>query len=145
LIQQGIIRLVNHLKRSHSALYRLADKTLDFGPLTHRLSSNSEAKQRLLAFSKLVALGHALLHFFETEQAIAAFQSGVSEATRLRALELHLILSRILQENSRHTPPNDDLIDPPPSNTGTADEVVESTADIPAEEAIPTPEKEVPD
>lgn len=144
LIQQGTIRLVNHLKRSHSGLYHLADKTLDFGPLTHRLLSNSEAKERLLAFSKLVALGHALLHFFETEQAIAALQSGVSEATRLRSLQLQLILSRLLQENSRPTPSNNDTIDPPSFNTGT-DEVAESNTAIPAEEAAPTTEKEVPD
>jgi hypothetical protein len=118
LIQQATIRLINHLKRCHTVLYELANKTLDFSPLTQRLSSTNETKERLLAFSRLAALGHALLHFFETEQAIQLFSGDKLKTARQRSMTLQYTLARILQENTRPAP-SDDAGAPPPSAGGT--------------------------
>jgi len=130
LIQQGIIRVVNHLKRSQVCLYELANKTLDFSPLTHRLSSTTETKDRLMAFSKLVAFGHALLHFFKTEQAVQQFSDDRLKAAREHSVKLQLTLARILQENSRPVESND-TTDIPPSETETESEG--SASDEPGE------------
>lgn len=137
LIQQAILRVVNPLKRGHAALYSLANQTLDFSPLTRRLSSTSETKERLLAFSRLVALGHALLHFFDTEQAILLFSGERWKAVRQRSMGLQHTLARILQENSR--PANAKDADDLPPSSGEDSEPEESVGDQPVEAAnVPT-------
>lgn len=106
LIQQGMIRIYQYLKRSYPALYQLACDYLSPDVLKQRLGSDSSASQRALAFSKLAAHAYGLLCWFETEQVTLMIQNWEKKESRQRLLELQAVLKQILEENCR--PANSD-------------------------------------
>ncbi|GGI44755.1 hypothetical protein GCM10008018_08680 [Paenibacillus marchantiophytorum] len=108
LIQQGMIRIFQHLKRSHRRLFRLAEQSVARDAMLIRCSSESSTSEQMLAFSKLVAEAYGLLQWFQLDDVAAHFQAWPNQNAQQKSLELQEILKRILEENSRVTPPSDD-------------------------------------
>jgi Transposase DDE domain/Transposase domain (DUF772) len=103
LIQQAMIRILQHLKRSHAVLYKQANEFLSLDTLTSRLTSKSSTSERMLVFSKLVAEAYALLYWFETEAVALLFWNWDNKKAQQKSLELQAVLKQILLENSRPT------------------------------------------
>lgn len=102
LIQQGMIRLVQHLKRGFHAAYKSATATVELDSMMNRPARDADPSVRLLAFSKLVAQAHALLLWFETDKAISLMCADEQKSSsRQRSLELQNILKRILEQYTR--------------------------------------------
>jgi len=106
LIQQAMIRIVQHLKRSGSALYAIARETLSLDGMNVRLYSQTSPPDRMLAFSKLVAQAYGLLHWFESDQVITLTARWSSNPT---SRELQAVLRQVLMENSRPRHPEDPM------------------------------------
>ena len=104
LIQQAIIRIVQHLKRSGPQLYTIAQEALPLDGMNVRLTSQTSQTDRMLAFSKLVAQAHGLLHWFESDQ-VTSMTTRWSSYPKSR--ELQAILRQVLLENSRPRHPED--------------------------------------
>lgn len=108
LIQQGMIRILQHLKRSHAALFKQASESLMLDTLTCRLSAQSSTSDQMLAFSKLVGQAYALLYWFETEEATLLFWTWDNKHAQQKSLKLQAILKQILTENSKPSNPDPD-------------------------------------
>jgi hypothetical protein len=107
LIQQAMLRVLQHLKRGYPELYRMAQQSLLLDALTIRLSSQARAQEQLLAFSKLVAQAHALLDWFATPNVAKTFAQWSHPAAQEKSLQLQHILRQVLSENSRPVDPED--------------------------------------
>lgn len=108
LIQQGMIRIFQHLKRSHRDLFRLAEQSVVRDAMLFRLSSTSSASEQILAFSKLVAQAYGLLQWFQLDDVAHCFQTWPNKNAQQKSVELQAMLKRILKENSRIESPDDD-------------------------------------
>lgn len=105
LIQQAALRVLQHLKRSHSGLYQMTQKSLLLSALTARSSLQSPKHEQLLAFSKLASEAHALLEWFDTPQVVEEFSQWTNTAARQKSFELQDILRQVLSENCRPSGP----------------------------------------
>jgi hypothetical protein len=107
LIQQGMIRIFQHLKRSHRDLFRLAEQSVIRDAMLFRMSSTSSTSEQILAFSKLVAQAYGLLQWFQLDDVALCFQAWPNKNAQQTSVELQAILKRILEENSRVVSPAD--------------------------------------
>lgn len=107
LIKQAILRVINHLKRTHHMLYRQLTLELDLQPLTAKLPVNPKSEDISASFSRLVVLAYGLLHWFEKETICPVFWSWKDRNRQLASLERQAILFRILNENTMPGNPND--------------------------------------
>jgi transposase len=99
LVKQGILRLLNHLKRAHKDLYNRLHADLDLSPLYAKLPSTSSKEDVDVSFSKMVVLGYGILHWFEGEKIRPLFWSWTHSKRQLACLENQAILYQILTEN----------------------------------------------
>jgi hypothetical protein len=99
LIKQGILRLLNHLKRANRQFYELVQSDLDLRPLTSKLPSEPTIEEIEMSFSQLVVLAFGLLHWFESETISPIFWSWEDKKRQLASLENQAVLYQILTEN----------------------------------------------
>lgn len=106
LIQQGILQLIHHIKRTYPKLYTslLQDYTLH--NLLKRISDRTPEKDRLVLFSRLVVEAYSLLHWLESDKINPLFWTWGNAKQQLRCLELQAILYQILQENTKPVDPD---------------------------------------
>ncbi|WP_113928641.1 transposase [Bacillus sp. P14.5] len=105
LIQQGMLQLIQHIKRSHLKLYA---QLLQDCPLTNfekRLSDKAPEEDRLVIFSRLVVEAYSLLHWLESDRAKPLFWTWEKDRQQLKCLELQAVLYQILQENTKPANP----------------------------------------
>ncbi|OUS67607.1 DDE transposase [Paenibacillus sp. MY03] len=107
LIQHAMIRVLQHLKRSHRAIYQLALASVETDGLYARTSVQPSTAGHMLAFSKLVAQAYGLLQWFQLEDVSALLQKELTEKERETSQHLQRILQDILEQNSRPVPPTD--------------------------------------
>lgn len=100
LIKQAVLRVLSHLKRTHSILYRQLGLELDLHVLTDKLPANPTPEDLAASFSRLVVLAYGLLHWFEKETIRPIFWSWKDRERQLASLEKQAILFRILTENT---------------------------------------------
>jgi len=113
LIQQGMVRITQHLKRSCSDIHKLTILSVSHDALLVRLPRESSRTDQMLAFSKLVAQAYALLQWFQLEDVKTLFQDKSNQQTQQKSKELQANLRRILEENSKiHLPSDGDSSDP---------------------------------
>jgi len=131
LIQQSMLRVVQHIKRSFPILYSHATQSLLLDSLTYRLTAQASANDQMLAFSKLVAEAFALLHWMDTEEVMESLRNWSNKQAKQKFNERRTLLEQILAETSRPTPS-------PPDPTAKYDEenvLVEELAG-----SVPSPE-----
>lgn len=106
LIQQAMIRLIQHVRKRAPQPACRAFESLPLDAIRIRLSASATDAEHMLAFSKLVAQAYALLHWFENEHVMPLLKEWkyAEQSQQLRA-----ILRRILEENSRETTPEEPL------------------------------------
>lgn len=107
LIKQAILRVLSHLKRTHSILYRQLGLELDLQALSAKLPANPTPEDLAASFSRLVVLAYGLLHWFEKETVRPIFWSWKDRERQLASLERQAILFRILTENTVPRDPAD--------------------------------------
>lgn len=107
LIKQAILRVINHLKRAHSMLYRQLGLELDLRVLTDKLPVNPTPEDSAASFSKLVVFAYGLLYWFEKATIRSIFWSWNNRERQLVSLERQAILFRILSENTEPGHPDD--------------------------------------
>lgn len=107
LIKQGILRLVNHLKRANRKLFDRLLADLDLSPLTKKLPPKPSEEDYEVSFSKLVVLAYGILHWFESEDVRPLFWSWSDQKRQLVSLENQAILYQILMENVHTDETND--------------------------------------
>lgn len=101
LIQQGILRIIQHIKRTYPKLFNSLLQDCVFKSFLKRLSDQTPEKERLVLFSGLVVEAYSLLHWLESEKAKPIFWSWKNKKQQLRCLEFQAILYQILQENTK--------------------------------------------
>jgi hypothetical protein len=141
LIQKAMIRILQHLKRSHPTLFKHANDSLLLDTLTIRLTTQSTTSERMLAFSKLVAEAYALLYWFETDDVAQLFRNWDNKKAQQKSLELQATLKQILLENSRPTDPGngtDPLLEPEKSQESESTATVDTSVQY---EKIPRGER----
>jgi transposase len=99
LIKQGILRLLNQLKRANRKLFDLVTTDLDLQPLTAKLPTKPSQEDFEVSFSQMVVLGYGLLHWFESENIHPLFWAWSDQKRQLTSLENQAILYQILKEN----------------------------------------------
>ncbi|MNQ81001.1 hypothetical protein D3C85_960000 [compost metagenome] len=107
LIKQATLRVINHLKRTHSMLYRQLSLELDLRVLTYKLPVNPTPEDSAALFSKLVVFSYGLLYWFEKATIRSIFWSWNNGERQLVSLERQAILFRILSENTEPGHPDD--------------------------------------
>jgi len=130
LIQQAMVRLLQHLKRCHPVCYQLAKNTVALDALSVRLSAETADSDRMLAFSKLVAQAYGLLQWFQVSEVQTLMERELSEGVRKTSHTLQHTLLDILEQNSRPIPPSDDDSSRTCSST-TNDELVYEKIPVP--------------
>lgn len=105
LIQQALIRLVQHLRKTAPKSVLKAAESLPLDATGVRLNASTETAERMLAFSKLVAQAYGLLQWFHNEN-VKPLLAGWEDYKDSE--QLQDVLRRILEENSRPTDPNDE-------------------------------------
>jgi len=106
LIQQGILRIVQHIKRTYPKLYTFLLADCGLKSFLKRLSDRTPEKDRLVLFSRLVVEAYSLLHWLEGERVQPLFRAWEKPKQQLRCIEFQAILYRILQENTKPVDPN---------------------------------------
>lgn len=107
LIKQGIVRVLNHLKRANKTLFDLAITDLDLNILTSKLPPKPSQEDFEVSFSQLVVLGYGLLHWFEGDKIRPIFWKWSNQKRQLDSLEKQAILYQILKENVSSERTND--------------------------------------
>jgi len=105
LIQQGILQIIQHIKRTYKKLYNHLLQDCILKSFLKRLSDRTPEKDRLVLFSRLVVEAYSLLHWLESERVQPLFWTWETDKQQLRCLELQAILYQILQENTKPTKP----------------------------------------
>lgn len=108
LIQKAMVRILQHLKRSHRGCFRLAHSTVALDALYARVPLGATDTEKMLAFSKLIAQAYGLLQWFLLEDVANLVQHEMSDPARQRLEALRQTLQQLLEQNSRPLPPNDD-------------------------------------
>lgn len=125
LIQKGMTRICQQLKRSHPALYKFTRVSVAWDAMFVRLTKESSESEKRLAFSKLVAQAYGLLQWFQLEDVAALFQEWPNPQAQQKSRELQAVLKQILVENSRGAVPEEEDSShpgdpPPPAGSGIA-------------------------
>ncbi|MGN7479880.1 transposase, partial [Solibacillus silvestris] len=107
LIQQGILQILQHIKRSYPKLSAFLLQKCGLKSFLKRLSDRATEKERLLLFSRLVVEAYSLLHWLESEKTNPLFWTWDNPKQQLRCLELQAILYQILQENTKLKDPDE--------------------------------------
>lgn len=107
LIKQAVLRVLGHLKRTHSVLYRQLGLEMDFQVLTAKLPASPKPEDVTASFSQLIVFAFGLLHWFEKETIRPLFWSWKDRERQLVSLERQAILFRILTENTMPENPDD--------------------------------------
>ncbi len=107
LIKQAVLRVINHLKRTHHALYVTLSREQDWSQLTAKLPADPTSEECVAAFSQLVLLAYRLLHGFEQGVIHLMFWSWRDSARQLDSLERQAVLYRVLTENTIPGQPDD--------------------------------------
>jgi len=105
LIQQGILQIIQHIKRTYPKLYTYLLQDCALKSFLKRLSDRTPEKDRLVLFSRLVVEAYSLLHWLESERVQPLFWTWGTDKQQLRCLELQAILYQILQENTKPIKP----------------------------------------
>jgi hypothetical protein len=108
LIQHAMIRVIQHLKRSHRGVYQLALSSISCDAMYARASHKAAPAEQMLVFSKLVAQAYGLLQWFQLEDVAELLQKELTEKERATSKALQQTLQDILEQNSRFVPPTDD-------------------------------------
>jgi len=136
LIRQGMLRVIQHLKRSHKTLFQLTHQSVALDTLMSRLPADASDSARMLAFSKLAAQAHALIHWFENDDVAALIANWENNQAKQKLEQLLAILKQILTENCRPYNP-----DPTPKSAAQSLSSEEaSTATEPAADSAATAE-----
>uniref|UniRef100_UPI000478DD66 IS5/IS1182 family transposase n=3 Tax=Bacillus sp. UNC438CL73TsuS30 TaxID=1340434 RepID=UPI000478DD66 len=106
LIQQGILQIIQHIKRTYPKLYTFLLQDCALKSFLKRISDRTPEKDRLVLFSRLVVEAYSLLHWLESEWVKPVFWAWENAKQQLRCLELQAILYQILQENIKPMDPN---------------------------------------
>lgn len=106
LIQQGMLQLIQHIKRTYPKLYNYLLEECMLKSFLKRLSDRTPEMDRLLLFSRLVVEAYSLLHWLESEKVKFLFWSWGNAKQQLRCLEFQAILYQILQENAKPIHPD---------------------------------------
>ena len=106
LIQQGILQIIQHIKRTYPKLYTYLLQDCALKSFLKRLSDRTPEKDRLVLFSRLVVEAYSLLHWLESERVKPLFWTWENAKQQLRCLELQATLYQILQENTKPMDPN---------------------------------------
>jgi IS5 family transposase len=101
LIQQGILQLIQHIKRTYPKLYTHLLQDCPLKSFLKRLSDRTTEKDRLVLFSRLAVEAYSLLHWLESERVHPLFWTWKKAEQQLRCLELQATLYQILQENTK--------------------------------------------
>ncbi|MCD8509212.1 MAG: transposase [Bacillus sp. (in: Bacteria)] len=105
LIQQGILQIIHHIKRTYPKLYTNLGQDCALKSFQKQLSDQTPEKDRLVLFSRLVVEAYSLLHWLESEKVIPLFWTWEKSGQQLRCLELQATLFQILQENTKPIDP----------------------------------------
>jgi hypothetical protein len=105
LIQQGILQIIQHIKRTYPKLYLYLLQDCALKSFLKRISDRTPEKDRLVLFSRLVVEAYSLLHWLESENVQPLFWNWENDNQQLRCLELQAILYQILQENTKPIKP----------------------------------------
>lgn len=106
LIQQGILQIIQHIKRTYPKLYTHLSQDCPLKSFLKRLSDQAPEGDRLVLFSRLAVEGYSLLHWLESERVKPLFGAWENDKQQLRCLELQGILYQILQENTKPVKPD---------------------------------------
>lgn len=106
LIQQGILQIIQHIKRTYPKLYAFLLQDCGLKGFLKRISDRTPEQDRLVLFSRLVVEAYSLLHWLESERVQPLFWTWEKDKQQLRCLELQAILYQILQENAKLMDPN---------------------------------------
>lgn len=107
LIQQGMLRLVNPLKRAFPALHQKLLKEVELGALQVKFPREGTEAERLAAFSRLVVQAFGLLYWFESDPVRPLFWSWSRSDRQLASLESQAWLYQILTQHVHPEDPND--------------------------------------
>lgn len=103
LVQQGILRILQHLKRTNTSLFHSLMDTLSCQGWFERTAHDATPEEHLSAFSLLVARAYSLLSWFEHGSAHTLFWQWENKKQQLHSLELQALLCLILEQNTRQT------------------------------------------
>lgn len=106
LIQQGILQILQHVKRTYPKLYAYLLKECSLQSFMKRLSDRTPEKDRLVLFSRLVVEAYSLLHWLESESVQPLFWTWKDPKQQLRCLEFQAVLYQILQQNTKPVSPS---------------------------------------
>lgn len=101
LIQQGILQILQHIKRTNPELYAYLLKNCPLKNVLKRISDKTPEKDRLVLFSRLVVEAYSLLHWLESERVQPLYWKWENPKQQLRCLEFQAILCQILQQNAK--------------------------------------------
>lgn len=104
LVKQGMLNILQHLKRTHLSLFNELMKDLDCTTWFERLPREASTEEQMAACSLLITQAHALLSWLEHGHAHQLFWQWTDKKQQLRALELQALLCLILQQNTRPLP-----------------------------------------
>ncbi|TYS46859.1 transposase [Bacillus infantis] len=107
LIQQGILQIIHHIKRTYPKLYTHLSQDCPLKSILKRLSDQAPEEDRLVLFSRLAVEGYSLLHWLESERVKPLFWAWENDKQQLRCLEFQGILYQILKENTKPVEPDD--------------------------------------
>lgn len=106
LIQQGMFRTINPLKRAFPVLYEKLLREVDVSTLTVKFPREATVEEQQVVFSKLVTAAYGLLHWFESEAVRTLFWSWTHSHRQLISLESQAWLYEILTQNVHPEDPN---------------------------------------
>jgi hypothetical protein len=107
LIQQGIFRVVNPLKRAFPVLHQQLLKENDLSALQTKFPHEGTEEERLAAFSRLVVQALGLLYWFESDSVRPLFWSWSRPDRQLASLESQAWLYQILTQHVHPENPDD--------------------------------------
>ncbi|MBO9608917.1 MAG: transposase [Paenibacillaceae bacterium] len=125
LVQQAIVRVIQHLKRANRSLFEQLNRDLDLQPLQAK-RQKATPEDAAVSFSQLVVLAYGLLHWFEKATVRPLFWSWKAHDRQLESLERQAILMRILLENTSGQPDEGGMYTKRPRQERPADRILSS-------------------
>jgi hypothetical protein len=107
LIRQGMLRIINSLKRSYHALYLKLMNEVQWRALQAKFPHEGTEEERQAAFSALVVQAFGLLYWFESDAVRPLFWSWEHKDRQLASLERQACLFQILTQRVHTEDPND--------------------------------------
>lgn len=107
LIQQAMLRIINHLKRSNPVLFGALVRDQPAVLQTSRFPHEGSTAEKTVAFSEVVVQALGLLYWFEKESVRPAFWSWKNKNQQLTSLERQACLYQILNQRVYPEDPSD--------------------------------------